>query len=180
MKKLLIMGIVAFQAQAFASTPAQVAGTIEDFENVAVQPPALSLDLPGMTIDSYYNGNVDAQRPMLAVESDSASSMKGHHLVVRTEYQPISNWHDGGFWLRPKVAANGIRFRMEVNQQKAQRMTLSCDSNQAGGDFEFVNVWLPDHGEVSAYCPASMHLSFIQFFTVGEGLAFRFDDIELR
>jgi len=182
MKPLLIIAAVAFHAPAFALAPHIPSGpgtsaAVEDFEGISLRPPTLSLDLPGMTIDSYYHGNPEFQRPMLAIESGSASSMKGHHLVVRTEYQPVSNWHDVGFWLKPKGEASGVGFRIEVNRQRQQRMSLSCE---AGDDFEIVDVWLPDHGNVVAYCPPSMHLSFIQFFAVGEDLTFRFDDIELK
>lgn len=177
MKKLLIMAVAAFQAQAFASTPTPATGAIEDFENVAARPPVLTLDLPGMTIDSYYNGDLEVQRPMLAIENDAASSLKGHHLVLRTEYLPVSDWHDTGFWLRPKGEANGIRFRLEANRASEQTMTLSCRSVDG---IEYVNVWLPEKGDVAAYCPRSKHLSFVQFFAVGKELVFRFDDVELR
>ncbi|MEX1827718.1 hypothetical protein [Luteibacter sp. CQ10] len=182
MKNLLIIAAIAFSTPAVAlaaGVPSGVAGAglVENFENLPSQPPTLSLDLPSMAIDSYYNGNPEGQRPMLAIESGPASSMNGHHLVVRTEYQPVSQWHDGGFWLTPKGPASGIHFKVEVNRPKKQRMTLACQSAEA---FDTVDVWLPDRGEVTAHCPSSMQLSFIQFFAVGEDLTFRFDDIELK
>lgn len=158
------------------SGPGPEPGSVEDFESVPLTGPTTQLaNVKTMVITSSSPGERS-----LSVENTAAPSMQGRHMVVRTIYSAVSNWYYGGFTIETlgKKRIKGIRLSVSHNDpREAYAGTLCWKPNGDVG--ASVNVVVPSQGQVTVECPGEQKAWYFVFSAVGQGLVFRFDNIEL-